>query len=254
LTDEDDGIWRVPRNGGAAEHIHAQAAPIHHLVLDSTHVYFSQEYDVLKVPKEGGAVETVHSGQSLEHIQGLAIQSATLYWTMRSGASYDGFIYYAGVSGGAADFFDLGSGTDPIGIDVADDTIFWASRLTREVLKRPTITGMPTVLVGDLGEPEEVAVNDTHVCFSELGIVASVTRDGGDHAFLSQSGEIYGAAASASFCYFGTANGVVRAPLDMAVAVMHVEVPNVRDVRYRDGRVFFTADAPEGLVFSAAAP
>lgn len=248
-----DGIWRVERGGGPPEQVFPNEPPIKHLVVDATHIYFTQEYIVKKVPKAGGSAVELYHGDSLDHIQGIALEGDTLYWTTRAGALNDGFIRSVGVDGtGFVGLLAIGSGTNPMDLGVNATSIIWANAQSHEVVSMPIEGGAMTPLASNLGAPEEVALNATHVCFSELGLVESVGLDGNGYASLSQSGDISGAAATDTHCYFGSSNGLLRASVDMANAVVLADVPNVVDVRYHGGRVFFTAETSLGIVFSVA--
>lgn len=244
-----DGIWRVEQAGGANELVYAGEAPIEHLAVDATHVYFTEEHWVKKLPKAGGSVVELFGGDAFDHIQGVALGAGAVYWTNRNGGH--GAIRSVAIGGGdVAELVMMD--TDPVGIAVNATVVIWASSQSHEVMSTPLGGGEGTPLASGAGSPREVAINATHVCFSQRDGVASVGLDGDGYAFRASAGEIHGVAASATRCYFGSSYGLLRTPLDMTASELIADVPNVRDVRLVAGRVFFTAESARGVVFSVA--
>jgi hypothetical protein len=173
------GIHRIPLAGGASEPVligAGTATPP--LAGDGDTIYFPDAFTVKKVSMAGGSPEILVVSDSM--ISSLTTDGINVYWIE------DGLANVFKVQVDGVTRVPLASGTGPAGpIVVHGDHVYWIERQGK--IKKVGINGgEPTLIVSGLPFLSSLAVDDTHVYFSEQdsGAIRKVPVDGGAPTFL----------------------------------------------------------------------
>jgi hypothetical protein len=252
-------VMKVPIGGGAPTTLASGPSSAGLFVsasitLDSTNVYWAFEGDgtLIEVPLGGGTPTTLASGRALPF--GIAVTSATVYWTDFYGVQTTSLSSPAGtvtslVMGGAV--------RTNLAIDAT--SVYWATQSygqsgTDSVFKVSHGGGLVTTLASGQNYPEGVAVDTTNVYWTSGGTearnfsdgaVSKVPIGGGDVVTLA-SGlfEPSGIAVDERNVYWASArDGTIRkVPIDGGATVTLATGQGARNVAVDATSVYWTGN------------
>jgi hypothetical protein len=146
--------------------------------VDGANVYFTDRTgSVLEVPKGGGAVTTLATGQNVPW--GIAVDSASVYWTDNGSSITNGAVVKAAIGGGSlvtlssTESYPEGIATDGTNVYVADfaycryGSPTWLCYGTINSI--PVGGGAEYALATSLSGPENLALGPSTVYFIENG-------------------------------------------------------------------------------------
>jgi Domain of unknown function (DUF5050) len=164
-TVDGAGVYRAPKDGGAATLVTAGAAD--GLALDGTRVYWTEHLSkgrIMAADKGGGAEATLAAGQTSP--SRLAIDDANVYWVSDTSDA----IAMVAKGGGPVTVLAQGSRVILGGLAVDDTWVYWANSGAGSIARvRKAPPHDQEILAQGLTVPVSVAVDATHLYFTNRG-------------------------------------------------------------------------------------
>lgn len=190
------------------------------LVVDATNVYWTggsncidspceDQSQVMQCSKCGCSAPTVLAGEA-DFFGGLAIDATSVYWTNA------GSVMRVPIGGGAIATLAAAAARD---IAVDSTAVYWTDSST--VMRVPLAGGNPTTLATGLASPGVIAVDDTHLYWSDnvAGTITRAALDGGSPTVLATGQSPSAIAVDAESVYWTNVNGDAPGAAVMKVAI-----------------------------------
>lgn len=165
----DGRVMKTPLNGGETVNLAEGEMFPSYIVVDDTNVYWATKTEIRKMPLGGDKPVTLASSSGVP--QSLILSGGYVYWTTSMAklmrAAIDGSKVEELVDGSASNIAFTGLAMD-------ETYLYWGSRglvgtNTDSIFKMPIAGGPVTTLATGQVQPAHVAVNATHVYWTNVG-------------------------------------------------------------------------------------